>query len=101
MARFHARNVLIIGNGPTQIGRDTESEAAAAQIVEIFAQKGRNLFYVTNDANSVIPQLDVPINFIVTELTVNNLIQILREHEIDVILPVVGNTGGLVSGAVK
>ncbi|MEE6673577.1 carbamoyl-phosphate synthase large subunit [Pediococcus acidilactici] len=95
MARFHARNVLIIGNGPTQIGRDTESEAAAAQIVEIFAKKGRNLFYVTNDANSVIPQLDVPINFIVTELTVNNLIQILREHEIDVILPVVGNTGGL------
>ncbi len=86
---------MIIGAGPTQIGRDTESEAAAVQIIKNFAETDRNLFYVTSDANSVIPRLDVDVKFIEAELTVNSLIQILRENEIDVILPVAGNTVAL------
>ncbi|MEE6679066.1 carbamoyl-phosphate synthase large subunit [Pediococcus pentosaceus] len=95
MARSRAKNILIIGAGPTQIGRDTESEAAAVQIIKNFAETDRNLFYVTSDANSVIPRLDVDVKFIEAELTVNSLIQILRENEIDVILPVAGNTVAL------
>ncbi|MGE9134230.1 carbamoyl-phosphate synthase large subunit, partial [Lacticaseibacillus paracasei] len=95
MARSRAKNILIIGAGPTQIGRDTESEAAAVQIIKNFAEIDRNLFYVTSDANSVIPRLDVDVKFIEAELTVNSLIQILRENEIDVILPVAGNTVAL------
>jgi carbamoyl-phosphate synthase large subunit len=95
LARSRAKNVLIIGAGPTQIGRDTESEAAAVQIIQNFAETDRNLFYVTSDANSVIPRLHSKVKFIETELTVNNIIQILRENDIDVILPVAGNTVAL------
>lgn len=95
MARIRSKRILIIGAGPTQIGRDTESEAAAIQIIQNFSEAGRDLFYVTNDANSIIPQLNYDVKFIVAELTVNSLIQILRENDIDIILPVVGNTVAL------
>ncbi|TLQ04184.1 ATP-grasp domain-containing protein [Pediococcus stilesii] len=95
MARIRSKKILIIGAGPTQVGRDTESEAAAIQIIKNFAEAGRNLYYVTNDANSIIPQLKYDVEFLVDDLTVNSLIQILRENDIDIILPVVGNTVAL------
>jgi carbamoyl-phosphate synthase large subunit len=95
VARVRNRNILLIGAGPTQIGRDTESEAAAIQIIKNFSDAGRQVFYVTNDANSIVSQLGSEVQFIVAPLTINSLIQILRENKIDIIVPVVGNTVAL------
>ena len=82
---------MFIGAGPSQIGRDTETDSAALQIIHEFLANDKEVFYASDDANSVMAQFDAAIHFIPVHLTVNKLIDIIREHEIDTIVPVVGN----------
>ena len=54
MARTKLQKILIIGSGPNVIGVDTELEAATLQTIEELHQVGKDVTFVTNNANSII-----------------------------------------------
>ncbi|AEV95273.1 ATP-binding protein [Pediococcus claussenii] len=95
MVRKRIKNILIIGSGTTEIGKDTETDAASIQIIRELAKLDLNLFFVTDDANSVISSLGLKVHFIVSELNVNHLITVIRDRKIDTILPILGNSRAL------
>lgn len=90
MARTKLQKILIIGSGPNVIGVDTELEAATLQTIEELHQVGKDVTFVTNNANSIIGDyLDIA-HFLVSDLDANALIAILRKYEFDAIIPTLG-----------
>lgn len=90
-ARRRVKSILIIGAGPNQIGLDTEIDSATLQTIKELHNAGHTIHYVSNNANSIIADLKEYVTFIVSDLNVNAIINILKEYQIDTILPTLGS----------
>ncbi|MDV7694879.1 carbamoyl-phosphate synthase large subunit [Pediococcus parvulus] len=92
MARTKLQKIVIIGSGPNEIGMDTELETATLQTIQELHKAGKEVTFVSNNANSVAGDYLDPEHFIISNLDANSLITILRNNEFDGLIPTLGGT---------
>lgn len=92
MARTKLQKILIIGSGPNEIGVDTELETATLQTIQVLHEAGKEVTFVSNNANSVAGDYLDPDHFIISDLDANSLINLLRNNDFDGLIPTLGGT---------
>ncbi|MDV7719117.1 ATP-grasp domain-containing protein [Pediococcus ethanolidurans] len=92
MARTKLQKILIIGSGPNEIGVDTELETATLQTIQVLHEAGKEVTFVSNNANSVAGDYLDPDHFVISDLDANSLINLLRNNDFDGLIPTLGGT---------
>ena len=84
------QKVLIIGGGPTEIGHETELDAACVQVIQAFKKQGIRSLLIDNNPFSVALEDVQPTNMFIQAVTANNVQRIIEREQPDAILASVG-----------
>ncbi|MFC6254502.1 carbamoyl phosphate synthase [Secundilactobacillus hailunensis] len=84
------QKVLIIGGGPTEIGHETELDAACVQVIQAFKKQGIRSLLIDNNPFSVALEDVQPTNIFIQAVTANNVQRIIEREQPDAILASVG-----------
>lgn len=84
------QKVLIIGGGPTEIGHETELDAACVQIIQAFKKMGVRPLLIDNNPFSAALESVQPTNMFIQTVTAENVQRIIEKEQPDAILPTVG-----------
>jgi len=84
-----SERVLIIGGSANDFGRETESDSASYQMVSMLRKRGHEVFLVDdNPYNFTIERTDL--TPIVTQLNLQNLLELIEEYAITSIMASIG-----------
>lgn len=84
------QKILIIGGGPTEIGHETELDAACVQIIQAFKKAGIRTFLIDNNPFSAALESVQPSSMFIQQVTAENVQRIIEREHPDAILPTVG-----------
>lgn len=84
------QKILIIGGGPTEIGHETELDAATLQMIQAFQKLGIRTLLIDNNPFSVALERVQPTNMFIQTVTTENVQRIIEKEHPDAILPTVG-----------
>ncbi|MTV81158.1 carbamoyl phosphate synthase [Secundilactobacillus folii] len=84
------QKILIIGGGPTEIGHETELDAACVQVIQAFKKQGIRPLLIDNNPFSSALESVQPTNMFIQAVTADNVQRIIEKEHPDAILPTVG-----------
>lgn len=84
------QKILIIGGGPTEVGHETELDAACLQVIQAFKKLGIRPLLIDNNPFSAALESVQPTNMFIQAITVENVQRIIEREQPDAILPTVG-----------
>ncbi|GAX05532.1 carbamoyl phosphate synthase large subunit [Secundilactobacillus pentosiphilus] len=89
------QKILIIGGGPTEIGHETELDAACVQIIQAFKKQGIRSLLIDNNPFSAALEDVQPTNVFIQAVTADNVQRIIENEHPDAILPTVGGVAAI------
>ena len=89
------KSVLIIGSGPIVIGQACEFDYSGSQAARSLREEGIEVSLINSNPATIMTDPVVADNVYLKPLTVDSLEEILKEREIDVVLPTMGGQTAL------
>ncbi|NND34938.1 MAG: carbamoyl-phosphate synthase large subunit, partial [Saprospiraceae bacterium] len=89
------RSVLIIGSGPIIIGQACEFDYSGSQASRSLREEGIEVSLINSNPATIMTDPVTADHIYLLELTVDSLIQILEERQIDAVLPTMGGQTAL------
>jgi carbamoyl-phosphate synthase large subunit len=89
------KSVLIIGSGPIVIGQACEFDYSGSQAARSLREEGIEVSLINSNPATIMTDPVVADNVYLKPLTVESLEEILKEREIDVVLPTMGGQTAL------
>jgi carbamoyl-phosphate synthase large subunit len=96
MPRDHAiRSVLIIGSGPIVIGQACEFDYSGSQAARSLREEGIEVSLINSNPATIMTDPVTADHIYLRPLTVESIVQILEERQIDAVLPTMGGQTAL------
>lgn len=89
------KSVLIIGSGPIVIGQACEFDYSGSQAARSLKEEGIEVSLINNNPATIMTDKVTADNVYLLPLTVQSIIQILKERKIDAVLPTMGGQTAL------
>jgi len=89
------KSVLIIGSGPIIIGQACEFDYAGSQASRSLREEGIEVTLINSNPATIMTDPVTADNVYLLPLTVESIIQILEERQIDAVLPTMGGQTAL------
>ena len=89
------KSVLIIGSGPIVIGQACEFDYSGSQAARSLREEGIEVTLINSNPATIMTDKVVADNIYLKPLTSESIEQILKEHEIDSVLPTMGGQTAL------
>ncbi|MDH4473568.1 MAG: carbamoyl-phosphate synthase large subunit [Fluviicola sp.] len=89
------KSVLIIGSGPIVIGQACEFDYSGSQAARSLREEGIEVTLINSNPATIMTDKVVADNVYLKPLEPESIIEILKEHKIDAILPTMGGQTGL------
>ena len=89
------RSVLIIGSGPIVIGQACEFDYAGSQASRSLREEGIEVTLINSNPATIMTDPVTADNIYLKPLTKKSIIEILKKHEIDAVLPTMGGQTAL------
>jgi carbamoyl-phosphate synthase large subunit len=96
MPRNHSiKSVLIIGSGPIVIGQACEFDYAGSQAARSLREEGIEVTLINSNPATIMTDKIMADNIYLLPLETDSIIQILKKHKIDAVLPTMGGQTAL------
>ncbi len=96
MPRDHSiKSVLIIGSGPIIIGQACEFDYSGSQAARSLRDEGIEVTLINSNPATIMTDNVTADNIYLKPLTKKSIIEILKEHDIDAVLPTMGGQTAL------
>jgi len=96
MPRDHSiKSVLIIGSGPIIIGQACEFDYSGSQAARSLREEGIEITLINSNPATIMTDPVTADNVYLQPLTKKSIIEILKKHEIDAVLPTMGGQTAL------
>lgn len=89
------KSVLIIGSGPIIIGQACEFDYSGSQAARSLREEGIEVSLINSNPATIMTDPVMADHIYLLPLTVESIIQILEEHQIDAVLPTMGGQTAL------
>ena len=89
------KSVLIIGSGPIVIGQACEFDYAGSQAARSLREEGIEVTLINSNPATIMTDPVTADNIYLKPLTKQSIIEILKKHEIDAVLPTMGGQTAL------
>ena len=89
------RSVLIIGSGPIVIGQACEFDYSGSQAARSIREEGIKVILINSNPATIMTDPMMADRVYLLPLTVESIEQILKENEIDAVLPTMGGQTAL------
>ncbi|MCH7514560.1 MAG: carbamoyl-phosphate synthase large subunit [Bacteroidetes bacterium] len=89
------RSVLIIGSGPIIIGQACEFDYSGSQAARSLREEGIEITLINSNPATIMTDPVTADNIYLKPLTKKSIIEILKKHEIDAVLPTMGGQTAL------
>ncbi|MCC6251894.1 MAG: carbamoyl-phosphate synthase large subunit [Bacteroidia bacterium] len=89
------KSVLIIGSGPIVIGQACEFDYSGSQAARSLKEEGIEVSLINNNPATIMTDKVTADNVYLLPLTVQSIIQVLKERKIDAVLPTMGGQTAL------
>ncbi|MFT7344380.1 MAG: carbamoyl-phosphate synthase large subunit [Lentimonas sp.] len=89
------KSVLIIGSGPIVIGQACEFDYAGSQAARSLREEGVEVTLINSNPATIMTDKVIADNVYLQPLEPESIIQILKNHKIDVVLPTMGGQTAL------
>lgn len=89
------KSVLIIGSGPIIIGQACEFDYAGSQAARSLREEGIEVTLINNNPATIMTDKVTANNIYLLPLTKKSIVEILKKHEIDAVLPTMGGQTAL------
>lgn len=89
------KSVLIIGSGPIVIGQACEFDYAGSQAARSLREEGIEVTLINSNPATIMTDKVVADNVYLLPLEPESIIEILKQHKIDAVLPTMGGQTGL------
>lgn len=89
------KSVLIIGSGPIVIGQACEFDYAGSQAARSLREEGIEVTLINSNPATIMTDKVVADNVYLLPLEPESIVQILKTHKIDAVLPTMGGQTGL------
>ena len=89
------KSVLIIGSGPIIIGQACEFDYSGSQASRSLREEGIEITLINSNPATIMTDKVTADNIYLKPLTKKSIIEILKKHEIDAVLPTVGGQTAL------
>jgi carbamoyl-phosphate synthase large subunit len=89
------KSVLIIGSGPIIIGQACEFDYAGSQAARSLQEEGVSVTLINSNPATIMTDPVMADNIYLLPLTTDSIEQILKEHQIDAVLPTMGGQTAL------
>src|SRR3989338_6147387 len=89
------KSVLIIGSGPIVIGQACEFDYSGSQAARSLREEGIEVTLINSNPATIMTDKVVADNVYLKPLEPESIIEILKEHKIDAVLPTMGGQTGL------
>ena len=96
MPRDHSiKSVLIIGSGPIIIGQACEFDYSGSQASRSLRDEGIEVTLINSNPATIMTDNVTADNIYLKPLTKKSIIEILKQHDIDAVLPTMGGQTAL------
>ena len=96
MPRNHSiKSVLIIGSGPIVIGQACEFDYSGSQAARSLREEGIEVTLINSNPATIMTDKVVADNVYLQPLEPESIVEILKKHKIDAVLPTMGGQTGL------
>jgi len=89
------KTVLIIGSGPIIIGQACEFDYAGTQAIRSLRDEGIKVILINSNPATIMTDPQMADHVYLKPLTTKSIIEILKNHEIDAVLPTMGGQTAL------
>ncbi|MCK5209947.1 MAG: hypothetical protein KAQ79_18060, partial [Cyclobacteriaceae bacterium] len=91
MPRDHSiKSVLIIGSGPIIIGQACEFDYSGSQAARSLRDEGIEVTLINSNPATIMTDNVTADNIYLKPLTKKSIVEILKKHDIDAVLPTMG-----------
>ena len=94
-ARKDISKILVIGSGPIVIGQACEFDYSGSQACKALKQEGYEVILINSNPATIMTDKVVADNIYLQPLEPESIIQILKNHKIDAVLPTMGGQTAL------
>ncbi|NOQ91990.1 MAG: carbamoyl-phosphate synthase large subunit, partial [Flavobacteriaceae bacterium] len=89
------KSVLIIGSGPIVIGQACEFDYAGTQSIRSLREEGIEVILINSNPATIMTDPQMADHVYLKPLTTKSIIEILKKHDIDAVLPTMGGQTAL------
>ena len=89
------KSVLIIGSGPIVIGQACEFDYSGTQSIRSLREEGIEVTLINSNPATIMTDPSLADNVYLKPLTTKSIIEILKKHDIDAVLPTMGGQTAL------
>ena len=89
------KSVLIIGSGPIVIGQACEFDYAGTQAIRSLREEGIEVVLINSNPATIMTDPTTADHVYLKPLTTKSIIEILRIHQVDAVLPTMGGQTAL------
>ncbi|MDH3322273.1 MAG: carbamoyl-phosphate synthase large subunit [Flavobacteriaceae bacterium] len=89
------KSVLIIGSGPIVIGQACEFDYAGTQAIRSLREEGIEVILINSNPATIMTDPQMADHVYLKPLTTKSIIEILKKHDIDAVLPTMGGQTAL------
>ena len=89
------KSILIIGSGPIVIGQACEFDYSGTQAIRSIREEGIEVVLINSNPATIMTDPQMADHTYLKPLTTKSLIEILKKHEIDAVLPTMGGQTAL------
>ncbi len=91
----HLKTVLIIGSGPIIIGQACEFDYAGTQALRSLRDDGITTVLINSNPATIMTDPTMADHVYLKPLTTKSIVEILKKHDIDAVLPTMGGQTAL------
>ncbi len=89
------KSILIIGSGPIVIGQACEFDYSGTQAIRSIREEGIEVVLINSNPATIMTDPQMADHVYLKPLTTKSIIEILKKHEIDAVLPTMGGQTAL------
>ncbi len=89
------KSVLIIGSGPIVIGQACEFDYSGTQAIRSLREEGIEVVLINSNPATIMTDPQMADHIYLKPLTTKSIVEILKKHEIDAVLPTMGGQTAL------
>ncbi len=89
------KSILIIGSGPIVIGQACEFDYSGTQAVRSLREEGIEVILINSNPATIMTDPQIADHVYLKPLTTKSIIEILKKHKIDAVLPTMGGQTAL------
>ena len=89
------KSVLIIGSGPIIIGQACEFDYSGTQAIRSLREEGIEVVLINSNPATIMTDPQTADHVYLKPLTTKSIIEILKKHDIDAVLPTMGGQTAL------